>query len=575
MDIDNQDNDPQFLEILKTCLTKEIAAVTEKLKNNQMKIDRFKATMRNAIDTRKQLKQKVVQMEDILSKLRETSIEVYISVNEITDALETTKINADDQYKLMELKSQEYQNIMNQYKETWHSYHAMYEEFPLAKARKEVKIKLEKLKIEYMIAVYKKAEMTNIIKQRRHIDWVRTRCKIIEFAAMMAETSKLEEKLLKLKVNVNYRKKKLQSIQTELQGLRKKTEEQKKLRQQKMMEMVPPKINIPQREIYARNKLHTRRQHHWKRIQDTFDDTASVNTLAFEELCINENASMSPEMIDVETGLTIIKNDTPKQDKAHTTKSFNSKITAEKADKRADSVPPPNAETSGTEKVVQVITVTDSDEEIKKILQEKEQKSQESVKVQPSSRTKENSLKHGIVADTQGEIETKRMRLQTEDSRESGNKITSLQPSVIEEVDMKSPVPSGPRISKIESVQYNVMITKPMPKPNHQETGIAASSVIPVMLSPIYEYCESNTSFDFMSKDARSVYEESLCNYKISSIGNISPECVDNVSITSTRNFALHQNVQDEGKDPSNERTASPFHFENFVKKKKQGFTLF
>lgn len=92
----------------------------------------------------------------------------------------------------------------------------MYEEFPLAKARNEVKIKLEKLKIEYMIVVYKTVEMRNIIKLRRHIDWVRTRCKIIEFAAMMADTSKLEEKLLRLKVNVNCRKKKLQSIQTEV-----------------------------------------------------------------------------------------------------------------------------------------------------------------------------------------------------------------------------------------------------------------------------------------------------------------------------------------------------------------------
>lgn len=196
-------------------------------------------------------------------------------------------------------------------------------------------------------------------------------------------------------------------------------------------------------------------------------------------------------MIDVETGLTIIKNDTPKRDTAHTTKSFNSKTTIvpEKLDKRAASVPPP--ETSA-EKVVQVITVTDSDEEIKKIRQKEAQKSQESVKVQPNSHTKENSLKHDILADTQDEIEAKRMRLEREDSRESGNKITSPQPSVIEEVDMKSPVPSGPKIQKIESVQYNVIITKPMSKPN-QEMSFAASS----MFSPIHEYCESNMSFDF------------------------------------------------------------------------------
>lgn len=133
-----------------------------------MRIDRFKAMMRNAINARKQIKQKIVQMEDILSKLSETSIEcvymnifsiisnvslikligrlfiitrllfqyyanvclihietcrLHISVIEITDALETIKINADDQYKLMELQFQEYQNIINEYKETWHAYH--------------------------------------------------------------------------------------------------------------------------------------------------------------------------------------------------------------------------------------------------------------------------------------------------------------------------------------------------------------------------------------------------------------------------------------------------------------------
>lgn len=33
MDVNNQEDDPQFLEILKTCLTKEIAAVIEKLKS--------------------------------------------------------------------------------------------------------------------------------------------------------------------------------------------------------------------------------------------------------------------------------------------------------------------------------------------------------------------------------------------------------------------------------------------------------------------------------------------------------------------------------------------------------------
>jgi len=129
------------------------------------------------------------------------------------------KANADDQYKLIQLKSQEYQNIVAEYKKTWHEYRvsnksqvfsrtisefnqinyrkqAVYEEFPLAKARNAAKINLEKLKIEYMIMSYKKTEMMTIIEQRRRINWIRTRCKIIELVTLMLDRSKLEEKFV-------------------------------------------------------------------------------------------------------------------------------------------------------------------------------------------------------------------------------------------------------------------------------------------------------------------------------------------------------------------------------------------
>lgn len=92
----------------------------------------------------------------------------------------------------------------------------MYEEFPLAKARNAATIKLEKLKIEYMVVTFKKAEMTTIIKQKRCIDWIRTRCKIIEFVSLMMERTKLEDKLKKLKVNVNYHRRELHSIEMEV-----------------------------------------------------------------------------------------------------------------------------------------------------------------------------------------------------------------------------------------------------------------------------------------------------------------------------------------------------------------------
>nr|XP_012227558.1 PREDICTED: uncharacterized protein LOC105675175 isoform X1 [Linepithema humile] len=283
--MDNQLNydDPQFVTVLETCLKIEIATAKEELNTNMTELKRLKTIIRAELDKRKQLKEKSMQMNKIRAILSKTLTKSYESIREVSDNLEIMKANADDQYKLIQLQSQEYQNIVAEYKQTWHAYHAMYEKFPLAKARNAAKIKLEKLKIEYMVITFKKAEMTTIIKQKRDIDWIRTRSKIIEFATVMVERSKLKEKLRKLKVDVNYHTRKLHSIEGELQVLRKKEEDQKTLRKQKMLEMAPPKINIPYREIYAQNQMHKKDQE-WKQITEFFDDNISVNTLALEEL---------------------------------------------------------------------------------------------------------------------------------------------------------------------------------------------------------------------------------------------------------------------------------------------------
>lgn len=89
----------------------------------------------------------------------------------------------------------------------------------MAKARRAAEINLEKLKIEHRITSYKKAEIITIIKQRRRIDWIRMRCKIIEFVTVMLERMKFEEKLTKLKGNVKNKKKDLQSIEAEVSEL--------------------------------------------------------------------------------------------------------------------------------------------------------------------------------------------------------------------------------------------------------------------------------------------------------------------------------------------------------------------
>ncbi|EGI70711.1 hypothetical protein G5I_00503 [Acromyrmex echinatior] len=485
-------DDPQFVKVLVTCLKMEIATIKESLDANTAEIKQLKITIRSELNKRKELKRKMAQMNNIKLLLSDTLAKLRLSINEILDTLKIMKTNTDDQYKLNQLMSQEYQDIVDEYKKTWHEYRAIYEDFPLAKARNASQINLEKLKINYMVMSYKKAEIMTVIKQRRRINWIRTRCKIIEFATMMLERLKLEEKFTKLKVNVKYHKKELQSIEAELQVLRKKEEDQKRQRKQEMLEMAPPKINIPFREICAQNQMRAKVQHQVSQsVHESFDDI-SVNTLYLEELCINENTAVSPGRIDVE-----VIHDNDYTLPAVETNVSNSKntIASEKDDAHAISV------TLDAEPSAEKVISTDNDVEMKEIHHEDKQKSQESFKTQPSFRTKESSLKHSAANNTQDEIEAKRIRLQRQESKESINKITTPQPSaIVKKMDWKSPL-SVPKIKKIETVHYN--ITSLVPKPI-QRTAVTASS----MFSPMqYEYCESNMSSidqDHLSKG---------CNY--------------------------------------------------------------
>jgi len=223
-----------------------------------------------------------------------------------------------------------------------------------------------------------------------------------------------------------------------------------------------------------------------------FLDTISVNTLFLEELCINENATVSPEEINIEA-----IHDSDHKLPAAETEISNSKdtIVSEKDDTRAASVAPdeePNAE--------KTTLTTDNDVEMKETHHEKTQKSQESVKTQPSYRTKESPLKHSATKNMDDEIEAKRIRLQRQNSKSSINKITTPQLStIVKERDLKYSPRSVPKIKKIESVHYNVTPLMSIPKPI-QRSIVTASS----MFSPMhYEYCDSNISSidqDFVSK---------------------------------------------------------------------------
>lgn len=44
------------------------------------------------------------------------------SIGETSETLEMVKANIDDQYKLNQIRIQEYQNIIAEYEETWNTY---------------------------------------------------------------------------------------------------------------------------------------------------------------------------------------------------------------------------------------------------------------------------------------------------------------------------------------------------------------------------------------------------------------------------------------------------------------------
>lgn len=223
-----------------------------------------------------------------------------------------------------------------------------------------------------------------------------------------------------------------------------------------------------------------------------FSDNISVNTLILEELCINENTTESPEIIDVEA---IHDNDLKcTTDQVEKSSNLKNTIVTEKTETNAASVAP-DAETTIEKADNDVDMKMDNDINMKEIHQEKTQKSQESVKTQASYCTNKNSFKHSATKNTQDEVQAKRTRFQKENNEDNSNIKIAPQPlNIVKEMDTKSP-PSIPKIVNIESVHYNIV---PVRRPS-----ILSSN----MLSPIhFECCDSISSFDqgLMSKGCHS-----------------------------------------------------------------------
>lgn len=93
---------------------------------------------------------------------------------------------------------------------------AKYEEFPLAKDRREAKIKMEKVQIDQMVLEYKVKEFEKILKQKQRIAWLRMRAKIVLLARAVLNYTKLVETLKDLDRNIEKRKEELNTIETEV-----------------------------------------------------------------------------------------------------------------------------------------------------------------------------------------------------------------------------------------------------------------------------------------------------------------------------------------------------------------------
>ncbi|KAL2712622.1 spindle pole body component 110-like isoform X1 [Vespula squamosa] len=282
-------DDPRFVEILEACLHVEIAAYKESYGKTQAEIRKIKRNVLMKLEKRKELKKKIEDAEDVISMSNVALKRLREDTRETKRRIELIEANADDRSKLMSYEMQRYREILAEYQSTWQSYHAEYEEFPLAKKRKETEIDLKKVCIEKMVLEFKLDELEKKFERKRKIDEIRTRLKIIELAKAMVQKEKLERKLVDLRNEIDCCKRQLHSRELELKSLLRQEEEDRKVRAVKLLEMPPPKINLSRVRLnYPRKwqELEVRKQ-----LPPIDSDSMSVNTIALEEMCITDDAS--------------------------------------------------------------------------------------------------------------------------------------------------------------------------------------------------------------------------------------------------------------------------------------------
>ncbi|XP_053997946.1 uncharacterized protein LOC128886807 [Hylaeus anthracinus] len=284
-------DDPQFLDMFETCLRVKLENARKELSCVESEKKDFKARVKEQLNARKELKKAMQNTQENIVVLTDALNKQNKYVGELSNAIELTKANLDGDYKDMTLEFQQHQDILKDYEKTWQEYHAKYEEFPLAKARMEMKVKVEKLRVQKMVTEYKINETKKRVGQRERIAWMRTRGKIVDFAREMVNDKELDERLESLNKRIENRKEELNALNNEVAARKKMQEEEKKVRARKLLEMPPPKVHCSKMRTMYESAIKTNFTEGLKSNFENSFDSMSVDTMMLEQMCLGDDNS--------------------------------------------------------------------------------------------------------------------------------------------------------------------------------------------------------------------------------------------------------------------------------------------
>ncbi|XP_076648065.1 uncharacterized protein LOC143356346 [Halictus rubicundus] len=284
-------SEPQCLQLLESFVKVEIEAAEKTLRTLGGETRKAKATAQAHWHRRKVLLERIrISKENIrvltvsLNSHRQKKYNV-----ELANKIELAKLNMDDEFKARQAESQKYEDILKQYENTTKDYRAKYEEFPLAKARREAQMRLKKIQVEKMMVDYKIKELKKISRHKEKIAWLRLRGRIVEFARDMLNNVALDRKLMELNKTIKDRRDELKAVDEEIAVQLMEQEEKRRIRELEMLKMPPPKINLSD----MKSRFRSSSREDWRLHYEDSLDSVSVDMM-MEEMCLSDETSLGP-----------------------------------------------------------------------------------------------------------------------------------------------------------------------------------------------------------------------------------------------------------------------------------------